>query len=179
MWQWLEWHLLLLYEFKNIEFRIHSFSNENEHFFHFVCTRVHGLILPRKACCFPPVLLVVSGGAAAIPALPVPATAAFLPAAATSVFAPAAMLVTSSGRSAATPLLVPLPLSLCEVRKNTGWQTGQSSGASFFSDKTKCFQAVPTPLYSERGSGTLWMISLVHLTWDQPGAQEIKLSWHL
>lgn len=108
---------------------------------------VHGLILPRKPCSFPPVLLVVSGGAAAIPALPVPATAAFLPAAATSVFAPAAMLVTSSGRSAATPLLVPLPLSLCEVRKNTGWQTRQSSGASFLSDKTKCFQTVPTPLY--------------------------------
>lgn len=61
------------------------------------------------------VLLVVSGGAAAIPALPVPATAAFLPAAATSVFAPAAMLVTSSGRSAATPLLVPLPLSLLSI----------------------------------------------------------------
>lgn len=130
---------------------------------------VHGLILPRKPCSFPPVLLVVSGGAAAIPALPVPATAAFLPAAATSVFAPAAMLVTSSGRSAATPLLVPLPLSLCEVRENTGWQTRQSSGASFLSDKTKCFQAVPTPLYSERGSGILRMILLVHLTWDQPG----------
>lgn len=179
MWQWLEWHLLLLYEFKNIEFRIHSFSNENEHFFHFVYgLRIYKQTRCRKACCFPPVLLVVSGGAAAIPALPVPATAAFLPAAATSVFAPAAMLVTSSGRAAATPLLVPLPLSLCEVRKNTGWQTRQSSGASFLKE-TKCFQAVPTPLYSERGSGTLRRISLVHLTWDQPGAQEIKLTWHL
>lgn len=35
-------------------------------------------------------------------------------------------------------------------------------------------------LYRHRfTSGTLRMILLVHLTWDQPGSQEIKLSWHL
>lgn len=56
-----------------------------------------------------PVLLVLPGGTAAVPALAIPAAAA-------SVFAPAAVLVTSAGRrAAAAPLLVSLPLSFCPV----------------------------------------------------------------
>lgn len=62
------------------------------------------------------VLLVVPGGAPAVPALPVSAAASLLTAAAPSVFAPAAMLVGSAARrSAATPLFVSFSFSLLSI----------------------------------------------------------------
>lgn len=70
---------------------------------------------PPPPC--PPVLLVLPGGTAAVPALAVAAAAAFLAAAAASIFAPAAVLVAPAGwRAAAAPLLVSLPLSFCQWR---------------------------------------------------------------
>ena len=62
-----------------------------------------------------PVLLVVPGGAPAVPALPVSAAASLLSAAAPSVFAPAAMFVASTRRTTATPLFVSFSFSLCET----------------------------------------------------------------
>ena len=61
-------------------------------------------------------LLVVSGGAPAVPTLPLSAAASLLSAATASVFAPAAVLVASAGRSAATPLLVSFSFSLCAAQ---------------------------------------------------------------